>query len=104
MTRGEARRADPGPIRLRPIQRGRRGGHGGCYSFVKVLRQAGPTPTRTGLLTAVSTLTDVSNPFLVPGVQVRLAPGRRFPVTQVLLVRRQAGRWVPFGGIQSAAP
>ena len=65
-------------------------GMAAAYSFVKVLRQAGPTPTRTGLLAAVSTLTDVSNPFLVPGIQVRLAPGRRFPVTQVLLVRRQA--------------
>ena len=79
-------------------------GMAAAYSFVDALKQAGPTPTRASLLAAIANLTEVSNPFLVPGVQVRLAPDRRFPVTQVLLVRRQAGRWVPFGGIQAAAP
>lgn len=78
-------------------------GMAAAYSFVDALKQAGPTPTRASLLAAIANLTEVSNPFLVPGVQVRMAPGRRFPVTQLLLVRWQAGRWVPFGGIQSAA-
>jgi branched-chain amino acid transport system substrate-binding protein len=78
-------------------------GMAAAYSFVDALRQAGPAPTRAGLLTAIASLNEVSNPFLVPGVQVHLGPGRRFPITQLLLIRRQGGRWVPFGGTQSAA-
>jgi branched-chain amino acid transport system substrate-binding protein len=73
-----------------------------AYSFVDALERAGPTPTRATLVTAIDNLTEVSNPFLVPGVQLRMTPGRRFPITQMLLVRRHSGRWVPFGGIQSA--
>jgi branched-chain amino acid transport system substrate-binding protein len=73
-----------------------------AYSLVDALGQAGPIPTRATLVTAINHLTEVSNPFLAPGVQVRLTPGKRFPITQMLLVRRHAGRWVPFGGIQSA--
>lgn len=78
-------------------------GMAAAYSFVDALRKAGPAPTRASLLSAIASLNEVSNPFLVPGVQVRLAPGRRFPLTQLLLIRRLGGRWVPFGGTQSAA-
>jgi len=77
-------------------------GMAAAYSFVDALRQAGPIPTRATLVSAIDNLTEVSNPFLVPGVEVRMTPGGRFPITQMLLVRRHAGRWVPFGGIQSA--
>jgi branched-chain amino acid transport system substrate-binding protein len=77
-------------------------GMAAAYSFVDALRRAGPIPTRATLVTAINSLTEVSNPFLVPGVEVRMTPSRRFPITQMLLVRRHAGRWVPFGGIQSA--
>jgi hypothetical protein len=35
---------------------------------------------------------------------VRTTPTFRFPITQVGLQRRQSGRWVPFGGLQSARP
>jgi branched-chain amino acid transport system substrate-binding protein len=78
-------------------------GMAAAFSFVDALRDAGASPTRTGLLASVAGLNEVTNPFLVPGVEVHIAAGRRFPVTQLVLVRRHAGRWVPFGGIQSAA-
>jgi branched-chain amino acid transport system substrate-binding protein len=77
-------------------------GMAAAYSLVDALGQAGPIPTRATLVRAINNLTEVSNPFLAPGVQVRMTPGKRFPITQMLLVRRHAGRWVPFGGIQSA--
>ena len=73
------------------------------WETLEDLKGAGATPTRTSLLESLAGLNEVSNPFLIPGVEVHMAPGRRFPVTQLVLVRRQAGRWVPFGGIQSAA-
>jgi branched-chain amino acid transport system substrate-binding protein len=78
-------------------------GMAAAFSFVDALKGAGATPTRTSLLESLAGLNEVSNPFLIPGVEVHMAAGRRFPVTQLVLVRRQAGRWVPFGGIQSAA-
>ena len=78
-------------------------GMAAAFSFVDALKGAGATPTRTSLLASIAGLNEVSNPFLVPGVEVHMAAGHRFPVTQLVLVRRQAGRWVPFGGIQSAA-
>jgi branched-chain amino acid transport system substrate-binding protein len=78
-------------------------GMAAAFSLADALKDAGATPTRTSLLASIAGLNEVSNPFLVPGVEVHMAPGRRFPVTQLVLVRRQAGRWVPFGGIQSAA-
>lgn len=78
-------------------------GMAAAFSFVDALRNAGTTPTRTSLLASISALNEVSNPFLVPGVEVHMAAGRRFPLTQLVLVRRQSGRWAPFGGIQSAA-
>ena len=65
-------------------------GMAAAFSFVDALRDAGPTPTRASLLAAIAGLNEVSNPFLVPGVEVRMAPGRRFPVTQ-LRARPQAG-------------
>jgi branched-chain amino acid transport system substrate-binding protein len=77
-------------------------GMAAAYSFVDALEQAGPNPTRSTLLGAVDSLNEVSNPFLVPGAEVHMTPAHRFPVTQMLLVRRHAGRWVAFGGIQSA--
>jgi branched-chain amino acid transport system substrate-binding protein len=77
-------------------------GMAAAYSLVDALGDAGPIPTRATLVRTINNLTEVSNPFLVPGVQVRMTPSKRFPITQMLLVRRHAGRWVPFGGIQSA--
>jgi hypothetical protein len=77
-------------------------GMAAAYSFVDALEQAGPNPTRSTLLGAVDSLNEVSNPFLVPGAQVHMTPAARFPVVQMLLIRRHSGRWVAFGGIQSA--
>jgi ABC-type branched-subunit amino acid transport system substrate-binding protein len=75
-----------------------------AYSFVDALRAAGKTPTRESLATAMTSMREASNPFLLPGIRVRTSPTSRFPITQVGLQRRQAGRWVLFGGLQTARP
>jgi branched-chain amino acid transport system substrate-binding protein len=75
-----------------------------AYSFVDALKAAGQTPTRESLVRAMTSMREASNPFLLPGIRVRTTPTSRFPITQVGLQRRQGGRWVPFGGLQSARP
>ncbi len=74
------------------------------FTFVDALKQAGRNLTRKGLMTAVTHLNEVNNPFLVPGVTVHTTPTQRFPISSVQLQRWHAGHWVPFGGIQSAKP
>jgi branched-chain amino acid transport system substrate-binding protein len=79
-------------------------GMAAAYSFVDALRKSGKTPTRDGLMRAVTHMNEASNPFLLPGIRVRTTPTSRFPISQVGLQRRQAGRWVLIGGLQPAVP
>ncbi|HEY6961425.1 MAG TPA: ABC transporter substrate-binding protein [Gaiellaceae bacterium] len=75
-----------------------------AFSFVDALKRAGKSLTRKGLMTAVTHMNEVSNPFLVPGVKVHTTPTSRFPISAVQLQRWHAGHWVPFGGVVSAKP
>jgi branched-chain amino acid transport system substrate-binding protein len=74
------------------------------YSFVDALKRAGKSPTRDGLMKAVTSMSEASNPFLLPGIVVRTGAKSRFPITQVGLQRWQKGHWVLFGGLQTARP
>jgi branched-chain amino acid transport system substrate-binding protein len=78
-------------------------GMAAAYSFVDALRRAGKTPTRDGLMQAVTHMNEASNPFLLPGIRVRTTPTSRFPIAQVALQRRHGGRWALVGGLQSSA-
>jgi branched-chain amino acid transport system substrate-binding protein len=75
-----------------------------AFSFVDALKSAGKNLTRKGLMTAVTHMNEVNNPFLVPGVKVRTTPTFRFPISAVQLQRWHAGHWVPFGGIVAVKP
>ena len=79
-------------------------GMASAYSFVDALKGAGKNPTRAGLMRAVTTMNEPSNPFLLPGINVKTKPTFRFPISQVGLQRWQSGHWVIFGGLQSARP
>jgi ABC-type branched-subunit amino acid transport system substrate-binding protein len=108
--------ADPGAALARQLARRYGGGSASAtdssfvaglasaYAFVDALEHAGRAPTRARLLAAATHLTEASNPFLLPGISVRTTPAARFPVTQGSLARWQAGRWVPFGGLQPLRP
>ena len=61
------------------------------YTLVDVLEHAGAYPTRATFRAALAHLHEVSNPYLVPGVEA--------PVTTAQLVRRHNGTWLPFGGV-----
>ena len=73
-----------------------------AHSFVTALRRAGRTPTRVGLMRALTTLNDRGNPFLLPGIQVKTTPRDRFPIKQARLQRWTNGRWVGYGPVVNA--
>ncbi|MGH3072676.1 MAG: ABC transporter substrate-binding protein, partial [Gaiellaceae bacterium] len=75
-----------------------------AYELVRVLKAAGPRPTRGAVLAQTRKLSDASNPFLLPGVVVRTSAADRFPVEQVQLQRWTNGRWQRFGGLWSHHP
>jgi hypothetical protein len=75
-----------------------------AFTMVDTLRRAGKNPTRESLLRAAASLAEANNPFLLPGIVVRTTRGSRFPITQVRLQLRQAGRWQPLGGLVSVKP
>jgi branched-chain amino acid transport system substrate-binding protein len=73
-----------------------------AHTFVGALRRAGRTPTRDGLMRALTTLNETNNPFLLPGIKVATKPNDRFPIKQAQLQRWTKGRWVPFGPLLNA--
>ena len=74
-------------------------GMAAAYTFVEALRAAGGNPTRTGVMAKVRSLRSASNPFLLPGIQVRTSRTDGFPIEQALLQRWQRGSWRSFGGL-----
>jgi len=75
-----------------------------AYVMTDALRHAGPNPTRASLLRAVQHLQERDNPFFIPGVAIRMQPGRVFPVTSTRLLRFSKGFWRPFGTLQRTSP
>ena len=67
-----------------------------AYDIVQLLYAAGPNPTRASLLAAAAKMS-WTNPFSLPGVQVKTSANDRFPISQVKLQRFNNGLWSPFG-------
>jgi branched-chain amino acid transport system substrate-binding protein len=73
-----------------------------AYAFVDVLKRAGKTPTRDGILNAALHLNLPSDPFLLPGIKVHTTPNDRFPITQAYLQQWHNGGWRLISGVLSA--
>jgi branched-chain amino acid transport system substrate-binding protein len=73
-----------------------------AWTMVQALKQAGPNPTRAGLMNALTHL-NLVNPFLYPGVKLQTTPTERFPIDQQILEHWQNGAFHPFGHIFSKA-
>ena len=103
--------ADPrwrGDEALRPyraILRGRTVGHAqgmaAAFELVRLLRAAGPEPTRAAVAAAAARLRDAANPFLLPGVVVRTGPADPFPIEQASIRRWHGSGWRTLGGLWS---
>jgi branched-chain amino acid transport system substrate-binding protein len=74
-------------------------GMSAAYEAVRVLKAAGKTPTRAAVMAQTRQLTDVSNPFLLPGIAIKTTATERFPIEQSLLQRWSKGSWQSFGGL-----
>ena len=74
-----------------------------AYTMVDALKNAGKNLTRKGLLSAVFSLKETTNPFLLKGVVLATGPKDHFPIEQAQLEQWSAsGRWIRFGKLQSA--
>jgi ABC-type branched-subunit amino acid transport system substrate-binding protein len=73
-----------------------------AYTLVDALKRAGKTPSRAGLMRAVTSLNLRNNPFVLPGVSVRTTARDRFPIKQGRLQRWTGTRWVQYGPILNA--
>jgi len=69
-----------------------------AWTMVQALKNAGSTPTRAGLMNALTNL-NTTNPFLYPGVKLKTTPTDRFPITQQILEQYKGTAWKPFGHI-----
>jgi branched-chain amino acid transport system substrate-binding protein len=73
-----------------------------AWTFVEALKNAGKTPTRAGLMRALTHLSSSGNPFLIPGIKLQTSPADYFPIEQQQLAKWQ-GTWRPFGHLFSRA-
>jgi branched-chain amino acid transport system substrate-binding protein len=81
-------------------------GMASAWTMAYALQHAGKTPTRAGLMRALTHLNTTANPFLLKGVKLHTTPTERFPIDQQILSRWSGGakgRWVNFGHIFSNA-
>ena len=89
---------DPG---LRATDANAMYGMAAAYTMVDALRQAGPNPTRRGVLRAAANLHEHANPFVLPGVVVKTSATDHFPIAQDKLQRWQNGHWIAYGKLLS---
>ncbi|MGH3004145.1 MAG: ABC transporter substrate-binding protein [Gaiellaceae bacterium] len=68
-----------------------------AWTFVHALNAAGPNPTRQGLMNALTSLTNVVNPFLYPGVKMNTTAKDHFLIEQQILQQYKGTAWQPFG-------
>nr|MDQ4030437.1 ABC transporter substrate-binding protein [Actinomycetota bacterium] len=73
-----------------------------AHTFVDALRRAGKTPTRAGLMRALTSLKITGNPFVLPGITLRTTARDRFPIKQARLQRWTGSRWVQYGPVLNA--
>ncbi len=73
-----------------------------AWTMVKALQASGKTPTRAGLMKALTHLNIKNNPFLLKGVVIKTSPTDRFLIQQGVLTRWQDGGFHNFGPLYSA--
>jgi branched-chain amino acid transport system substrate-binding protein len=74
-----------------------------AYTMVDTLKKAGRNLTRASVLKAATHL-DETNPFLLPGLQIKTSPSDYYPIDRVKLARYRADHWQFFGKLVNARP
>jgi hypothetical protein len=70
-----------------------------AWTFVQALKTAGPSPTRKGLMTALTSMKDVVNPFLFPSIKINTSATDHFLIEQQTLEQYKGQAWQPFGHV-----
>jgi branched-chain amino acid transport system substrate-binding protein len=80
-------------------------GLGAAWTMVYALQRAGKTPTRAGLMKALKSMNNVTDPFLYPGIKLQTSAKDNFPTEQEIMIKwtgnGAAGDWAPFGKLYS---
>jgi len=76
-----------------------------AWTFVQLLYRSGKTPTRAGLMNALTSM-NYSQPLLLPGMVQKTSRTDRFILSQMQLQRFNGSTrlWVPFGQLIEARP
>ncbi len=74
-------------------------GMAAAWTLVEAIRRVGKDLSRDKLVKLLDGFTATGNPFLLPGIVVKMSGADHFPVEQMLLQRWQTGSWRSFGGL-----
>jgi branched-chain amino acid transport system substrate-binding protein len=70
-----------------------------ALTFVEILRRCGDELTRANLMRQATSLKEVSNPMLLPGIKLNTSPTDYHPIEQMQMMRFDGTRWVGFGAL-----
>ena len=79
-------------------------GLGAAWTMVYALQHAGKTPTRAGLMKALKSMNNVTDPFTYPGIKMSTSATDNFPIEQEILIKWNGGAtgdFTPFGTLYS---
>ncbi len=74
-------------------------GMAAAYTLVDVLKRAGKSPTRDGVMKAATSLNETTNPFMLPGLALKTSPTDRFAIEQIQMYRYTKGVWQVLGPV-----
>jgi branched-chain amino acid transport system substrate-binding protein len=73
-------------------------------TLVRVLKQAGHTPTRENIMRLAASMKDVQVPLLLPGIRLNTSATDFAPIKQMQLAKFNGKAWELFGPLIGAAP
>jgi ABC-type branched-subunit amino acid transport system substrate-binding protein len=74
-------------------------GYAAALSFADLLQRCGDELTRENLMRQATTLKNVQNPMLLPGILLNTSPTDYHPIEQMQMLRFDGARWVRFGEV-----
>ncbi|HEY2621005.1 MAG TPA: ABC transporter substrate-binding protein [Acetobacteraceae bacterium] len=77
--------------------------YGLCKTMQQVLEQANGDFSRANIMKQVTSLHDVGNPVLLPGIKINTSPTNYHPITAMQLEKWDGKTWVLFGSVIQGA-
>jgi branched-chain amino acid transport system substrate-binding protein len=73
------------------------------HTMSRVLKQCGNDLSRENMMKQATSLHDVENPTLLPGIKINTSPTNYHPIRQLQLMRWTGKTWELFGDIIEGA-